>query len=105
MTSSLLLNLPDELLAGIFEHLSRDDLYEVNLTSKVCRKIAASLIWKHVELTDCRAYTSPHDGHRTVTYGPGTASHSGRRIPAGASINGDEHDDTPMIRKLIILAT
>jgi hypothetical protein len=103
--SSRLLDLPSELVAAIFAHLSREDLYEVNLASKTCRTLVAPLIWKHVDLVDCRAHTSPTTGHRTVTYGPGTATHSGRSIPAGASVGGDEHDDTPLIKKLWILAT
>jgi hypothetical protein len=103
--SSHLLELPSELVAAIFAHLSREDLYEVNLTSKTCRALVAPLIWRHVDLVDCRAHTSPTTGHRTVTYGPGTATHSGRSIPAGASVGGDEHDDTPLIKKLWILAT
>jgi hypothetical protein len=104
MTSPLL-DLPSELVAAIFAHLSRDDLYELNLTSKTCRSLAAPLIWKHVDLIDCRAQTSSVTGHRTVTYGAGTATHSGRSIPLGASPGGDEHDDTPLIKKLWILAT
>jgi hypothetical protein len=104
MTSPLL-DLPSELVAAIFAHLCRDDLYELNLTSRTCRTLAAPLIWKHVDLIDCRAHTSPVTGHRTVTYGAGTATHSGRSIPLGASPGGDEHDDTPLIKKLWILAT
>lgn len=103
--SSPLLDLPSELVAAIFARLSRDDLCELNLTSKACRTLAAPLIWKHVDLIDCRAHTSPTTGHRTVTYGAGTATHSGRSIPLGASPGGDEHDDTPLIKKLWILAT
>lgn len=100
-----LLELPGELLAAILNNLSREDLYELNLASKECHKLAAPLIWKHVDLIDCRAQTYADTGYRTVTYGPGSASHSGRGIPAGASVGGDEHDDTPLIRKLFILAT
>lgn len=102
---SPLLSLPAELLAAIFANLSREDLYVVNLTSKFCRQLAAPLIWKHVDLVDCRAVTSPVTGQRIVSYGPGSASHSGRGIPAGASVSGDEHDDMPIIKKLWVLAT
>lgn len=100
-----LLDLPGELLATVLDDLSREDLYELNLASKECHKLAAPLIWKHVDLIDCRAHTCAVTGYRTVSYGPGSASHSGRGIPAGASVGGDEHDDTPLIRKLYILAT
>lgn len=99
------LNLPGELLAAVLDNLSREDLYELNLASEECHKLAAPLIWKHVDLIDCRAHTCAVTGYRTVSYGPGSASHSGRGIPAGASVGGDEHDDTPLIRKLYILAT
>lgn len=102
---SPLLSLPAELLAAIFANLSREDLYVVNLTSKFCRQLAAPLIWKQVDLVDCRAVTSPVTGQRIVSYGPGSASHSGRGIPAGASVSGDEHDDMPIIKKLWVLAT
>jgi hypothetical protein len=105
MSSSHLLNLPSELLAAIFEYLSRKELAEVNRSSKVCRALAAPLLWKHVDLIDCRAHTAPDTRQRTVSYGPGTANHSGRHIPAGATVGGDEHDDMPIIKKLYVLAT
>lgn len=103
--SSPLLSLPTELLSAVFAHLDREDLYEINLTSKACRTLAAPLIWKHVDLIDCRAQTSPTTGQRFVSYGPGSAIHSGRGIPAGATVGGDEHDDMPLIKKLWVLAT
>lgn len=98
---------PAELLVKILELLPTQNLYAVNLTSKRFNKIAQPAIWRDVELVDCRAHTSPHTGHRTVTSGPITATHTGNRIPAGATVGAetDEHDDTPLIRKLIILAT
>jgi hypothetical protein len=100
-----LLNLPAELIAAIFDDLSRDDLYELNLTSQACRQHAAPLIWRHLDLIDCRAQRSLTSGFLSVSYGPGTALHSGRGIPAGAQVQGDEHDDTPLIRRLWVLAT
>ena len=105
MSSSPLLDLPSELLAAIFEYLSREELAKANRTSKVCRALAAPLLWKHVDLIDCRAHTSSQTGERTISYGPGTANHSGRHIPAGATVGGDEHDDMPIIKKLYVLAT
>jgi hypothetical protein len=103
--SSPLLDLPSELLAAIFEYLSRKELAEVNCSSKVCRALAAPLLWKHVDFIDCRAHTAPDTRQRTISYGPGTANHSGRHIPAGATVGGDEHDDMPIIKKLYVLAT
>jgi hypothetical protein len=105
MSSSPLLDLPSELLAAIFDYLSRKELAEANRTSKACRALAAPLLWKHVDLIDCRAHTAPDTRLRVVSYGPGMANHSGRHIPAGATVHGDEHDDMPIIKKLYVLAT
>ncbi|KAM0717900.1 hypothetical protein Q7P37_006232 [Cladosporium fusiforme] len=105
MDTPHLLTLPAELLAEILSHLPPISLHALNLTSKPCRELAAPLIWRDVELVDCRARTEPDSGLRTVSRGPATAPHSGTGIPAGASLKGwDEHDDLPMLRKLWVLA-
>lgn len=95
-----LLQLPEELLQVVLGHLEIYDLKKLSLTSKWGREKATPLVWRDVELVDCR---STHNDHGDVysTSGPGSA----RGIPAGASVRGDEHDDSPLIRKLLILAT
>ena len=74
----LLQQLPEELLHEILERLSHHDLVCLNLASRWCYEIATPLIWREVELVDCRTY---HD-------------------EGGV----DEHDDTPLLKKLLILA-
>lgn len=101
-----LLDLPKELIQDIVERLDNNDLYNVNLTSRRCSKFAAPLIWRDVELVDCRAHSSWGEEDRAESRGTRTAAHSGRGIPPGASVGGaDEHDDLPMIKKLFVLAT
>lgn len=100
-----LFDLPKELIQDIVERLENYDLYAVNLTSRRFNKLAAPLIWRDVELVDCRAHTS-YEGYRAESRGTRTAAHSGRGIPPGASVgSADEHDDLPMIKKLLVLAT
>jgi hypothetical protein len=99
------LALAEELVLSITSHISRGDLCALALVSKKCHRFATPLIWKNVELTDCRANTDATTGHRFVTYGPATATHRGRNIPAGTQLSSDEHDDTPLIKILLVLAT
>lgn len=100
-----LLALPTELLTSILSYLEPPSLHALNLTSQTCRELAAPLIWRDVELMDCRARTEPVTGLRMTSRGPATAPHSGTTIPAGASLRGwDEHDDLAIVRKLWVLA-
>ncbi|OQO00779.1 hypothetical protein B0A48_13466 [Cryoendolithus antarcticus] len=93
--------LPEELLQSILSHLAKPDHLSLNLTSSWLRRKAAPHAWRHVLLTDCR---SEHRGEViTRTSGAGAVRTSG--IPAGATVAGDEHDDTPALRKLWVLAT
>ncbi|EME87038.1 uncharacterized protein MYCFIDRAFT_107024, partial [Pseudocercospora fijiensis CIRAD86] len=71
-------DLPEELIQEILSRLSRPDLCALNLTSKWYYKLATPLIWRDLELTDCRTYHPDLDAT-------------------------DEHDDTPMLKKLLIL--
>lgn len=73
----LVAQLPDELLQDILERLAKPDLSRLSLVSKWCYKLATPLIWRDVSLVDCRAFHE--DGV-------------------------DEHDDTPLLRKLLVLA-
>jgi hypothetical protein len=99
------LALAEELVLSITSHIQRKDLCALALVSKKCHRLVTPLIWKDVELIDCRATTDPTTGHRFVTYGPATATHRGRNIPAGTQLGSDEHDDTPLIKILLVLAT
>lgn len=96
--------LAEELVLSITSHIQRKDLYPLALVSKKCHRLVTPLIWKDVELIDCRTSTDSA-GHRFVTYGPATATHRGRNIPAGTQLSSDEHDDTPLIKILLVLAT
>lgn len=74
----LLSELPEELLQEILERIEKPHLSSLSLASKWGYLVATPLIWREVELMDCQ--TSHEDC-------------------------SDEHDDTPIIRKLLILAT
>jgi len=102
---SPLLGLAEELVLSITSHIPRKDLCTLARVSKKCHRLVTPLIWKDVELIDCRATTDSATGQRFVTYGPATAIHRGRNIPAGTQLSSDEHDDTPLIKILLVLAT
>ncbi|KAF7196810.1 hypothetical protein HII31_01728 [Pseudocercospora fuligena] len=70
--------LPEELIQGILSPLDRPDLCSLNLASQWYYKVATPLIWRELELTDCRTYHPDLD-------------------------STDEHDDTPMLKKLLVL--
>ena len=76
----LLQRLPEELLQDVIERLNKQDLYSFNLLSRWCHQVATPIIWREVELVDCR---TRHENHEDAV---------------------DEHDDTPLIKKLLILA-
>lgn len=75
----LLQALPEELLQDILERVDKRNLSSLNLASRWAYAAASPLIWRDVDLIDCRR---PH-----------------------ANGEVDEHDDTPLLRKLVILAT
>ncbi|GAB7359699.1 hypothetical protein MBLNU230_g6874t1 [Neophaeotheca triangularis] len=75
----LLQHLPEELLQNILAYTNSRDQKALSLTSRWGRHHAAPLLWQNVDLVDCRT------------------SYSSKEC--------DEHDDTPIIKKLIILAT
>lgn len=74
----LLQSLPEELLQDVIEHLNRRSLAALNLVSRACRQFATPCLWREVCLQDCRTFHE--DGKE------------------------DAHDDTPLLRKLLILA-
>lgn len=76
----LLQQLPEELLQDILERIDHDSLGRLTLVSRWCYNKASVLKWREVELVDCR---TQHED----------------------SLGVDEHDDTALIKKLLILAT
>lgn len=87
---SQLQNLPEELLSIIFQYLSLQDLRQINLVHKRFYRHALPLLWNSIELTDCGPFQTsfliiPHD-------------HLDREEIL------DDHDDTPMLQKLVLLA-
>lgn len=80
--------LPEELLQYIVEHLDNYGLSGFSLAAKWCHELASSVRWREVVLTDCsRTHASVDDS-------------DGRR-----DAQVDDHDDTPLLRKLVVLAT
>ena len=80
--------LPEELLQHIVEHLDSRGLTVFSLTAKWCYEFAASVRWREVVLTDClRIHASEQDENGNEI----------ERI--------DDHDDTPLLKKLLVLAT
>lgn len=75
----LLQQLPEELLQNVLAHTNTAEQKSLSLTSRWGHHHATPLLWRNVELVDCRTH------------------YSRREL--------DEHDDTPIIKKLIILAT
>ncbi|KAI9715841.1 MAG: hypothetical protein M1812_005661 [Candelaria pacifica] len=72
--------LPDELLDDVLGRISRHDQCHVAATSKRCYNLAIPHLYRSIELVDCR--------------GPGNGPDE-----------YDDHDDTPMIRMIMLLAT
>lgn len=76
-TFQLLHRLPEELRFDILERLGKTDLTFFGETSRWTYDLATPLIWRDVELVDCR---TQHEE------------------------SVDEHDDTPLLKKLLVLA-
>lgn len=74
---NLLSELPEELLQDVIERLEKHDLLALNLVSRWAHQVATPQIWRDVELVDCRTYHGHEDEF-------------------------DEHDDTPIIQKLLL---
>lgn len=80
--------LPEELLQCIVEHLDGRGLNGFSLAAKWCYELASSVRWREVVLTDClRVHPSERDRNGNEI----------ERI--------DDHDDTPLLKKLVVLAT
>ncbi|KAF2625837.1 hypothetical protein BU25DRAFT_370890, partial [Macroventuria anomochaeta] len=88
---SSLESLPEELLQLIVSHFNTTDLKRAALTSHTLHRHATDLLWQNVCLVD----------KRTLHMNDCTDESSKER----ARGESDEHDDTPIIEKLYILAT
>jgi hypothetical protein len=93
-----LLELPEELIHSVISHLPQKDLLGVNLVNRYCYEVATPLIWREVELVDCRSTRRRPRRH----------DENGRTVEddaEGSEENtlDDEHDDTPLIAKLLII--
>jgi hypothetical protein len=77
---SLLQSLPTELFQDILELLDKSDLCRLNLTSRWSYELATPLIWRELELTDRTSETHSREDDAV-----------------------DEHDDTPMLKKLLVI--
>lgn len=91
LTSIQLESLPDELLQLIVSSLSSSDLRSVALVSKCLCRHATDLLWHSVCLMDqWKLILNKETEHLWGDRGQG---------------DPDEHDDTPIIQKLFVLAT
>ncbi|KAI5364732.1 Putative F-box domain-containing protein [Septoria linicola] len=84
-TLKLLQQLPSELLQDILELLERPALVNLTSSSKWCYDVAIGHIWREVELVDCKTEHFNENAEDRSFF--------------------DDHDDTPLIRKLFLLAT
>ncbi|KAF2997454.1 hypothetical protein E8E13_006593 [Curvularia kusanoi] len=82
-------SLPEELLQLIISHLKTADLKRAALSSRTLHRHANGYLWQHVCLVDKRRSRLSDDFDDLLR-------------PGGNGI--DEHDDTPIIQKLYILA-
>ncbi|KAK3064088.1 hypothetical protein LTS18_010214 [Coniosporium uncinatum] len=102
-TPPQLQSLPEEILHSIFDHLDAPSLSELSLVSQWANDHAASRIWADVELIDCRrSYPKGSSVFQAAAADPGGLPD--KIFDENPSEYLDEHDDTPIIRKLIILA-
>lgn len=88
---SQLESLPDELLQLVVSHLSTQALKNTTLVSKTLHRHATDLLWQNVCLVDqWKLHTNEETNQLWTERGNGES---------------DEHDDTPIIQRLYILAT
>ncbi|KAF9735521.1 hypothetical protein PMIN06_000506 [Paraphaeosphaeria minitans] len=89
--ASAIESLPNELLQLVFGFLPSDALREAAVVSKCFHRHAIDFLWQHVNLVDKPQF---HMDKRV-----------GGRIPNHGRAEKDEHDDTPIIGMLFVLAT
>lgn len=81
MNDNPLAQLPQELLQATLNFLDRPALLGLALSCRWGYHVAMPYLWSHVELVDCR------ENHPDMPY------------------SSDEHDDSPIIKILMVLAT
>lgn len=77
----LLQQLPEELLQEVLDSVGSAGLRRFQFTSRWCYEKAAEWLWREVELVDCPTERNERGVER------------------------DDHDDTPIVKKLVLLAT
>lgn len=85
-------SLPHELVLDILQYLDLDDLFQLAQTCQWGYRLSIPLLWKDVELKDCW----------TLHPRPSRPQLKAQRATDNLA---DEHDDTPIIKKLLVLAT
>ncbi|OCL04824.1 hypothetical protein AOQ84DRAFT_415308 [Glonium stellatum] len=83
-------SLPDELLQIILELLPRPDLRNLSLVSHWLYSHAVAFLWRNINLVDCWTL-HPRDSRCQIWGERGCG-------------DSDEHDDTPIIQRLLVLA-
>lgn len=101
MVFRLLHQLPEELLQDVLLRLDTRALAQLAVTSHWGYAKSASGIWKEVNLVDCRSVYIDWDGYDEATFDAWDADGQRRR---GGRQRRDEHDDSPIIKKLVVLA-
>jgi hypothetical protein len=86
-------SLPEELLQIIVSYLSTSALKNAALTSSALNRHATDVLWQNVCLVDQWTFHEDEEN-------PGAFAGERRGLA-----QTDEHDDTPIMRKLYILAT
>ncbi|KAI5208680.1 hypothetical protein E4T39_01434 [Aureobasidium subglaciale] len=81
ISSNLLSKLPEEILHETLRYLDDTDLFRFAQACRWAYDKSIPLLWQNVELTDCRTTNSTNTDW------------------------SDDHDDTPIIRKLLVLAS
>jgi hypothetical protein len=99
-----ILNLPEELLHSIISFLPHEGLLNFNLLNRQCYNLATPLLWREVELVDCRS-TRPRVRKRGIGGGDGGEREGEGKATARSDqeMLEDEHDDSPIIAKLLII--
>jgi hypothetical protein len=86
-------SLPEELLQLVVSYLSTSALKNAALVSQTLNRHATDMLWQNVCLVDQWTFHPNDENPETFT---------GERRGLTQT---DEHDDTPIMRKLFILAT
>ncbi|KAF1983833.1 hypothetical protein K402DRAFT_406558 [Aulographum hederae CBS 113979] len=101
-----LATLPQELIDNILGFLPRQDLKDFSLTCRWAHDNAISSIWCNVELTDCRKHYLPGSSvFQQAVADPNAMPDRIFELDDDDPLEyTDDHDDSPMIRKLVVLA-